>query len=1611
LYEAANPFLEGPESWGDKSQVMKTRPVYVVDTNTRAIPTNDWWTDLIFHQYAGNMFAHPLMVKAQSNGIYVEFPTKWNYDGTSVESNSSVNINASKFTAVDAKARRWGDWTVDFVLENEQQDANMAVTMAHGIPFVWVEYTNLEAELKFSETPTFFNKNGTEVNLPYANSYVGIEVNGDTYGLFLPELSIIEKEGATFKVRFNNLNAAFIVLGALPNNDQLESFSMYAYAIPRDSKVSWNYNENKSELKTTWNLTTENLKGESSLQTIQGWIPHHYRTSKVNFDFTDAEYLTARGNMKCAIGNTFEIIFPFNGLLPYMPAPELENDALYSKDKLKLMVKNYAGKSGYGGDTYWGGKDLLYYSQYMTFAEQLQDTQSFNIFKNKLHESLSDWYTFTPGEQEHYFAYHERWKTLLGLNASYGSDEFNDLHFHYGYFAYASGILAMFDDEFKQDFGPMAKHVVKQYANWNRDNTAPFFRTFDIWEGHSWAGGVGDAWNGNGQESTSEAMQGWGGMYTLALSLDDKEMRDAAIFGYTLESLGTQEYWFDLSKENIDYTKYTRPYNSNITGRGIGWWTWFSGDPVWMHSIQWLPISTSLKYLYQDTEFARWDYTQMWESKEIGGWDTDLGNESGLGNVLLSYLQIFDADSAARLFNTLWDNNSPTARDNYTGGISYYYTHAHRYLGEIQWNLHTNIPSSTVYVNPTTNDTAVVVYNAKNEEQLCSVFEGSNKLYEIKIPSKKLTVHKLNAKLTQISLSASSKTIEPGSSMQITATALDQYGASINTSIAFTASGSATISSSGMFSASQKGDYTITATSGSVSSLLKMRVNDKPVLSSLKINNSESFIHIGQTLVLSYSAFDQYNDPIEGNIAWSIDNGGSINEKGEFTAETIGGPYTITVRSGKVSTSMQIEVRLPLTNVAFLKEAASSSEENVGTPTEYINDGDLTTRWASGFSDPQWLSIDLGKTYNISLVNLYWEASFGKKYEVYITNDISTWENQEPYHTNNNSDGGLDAIKANTSGRYVILKGLARAMEYGYSLFEIEVYGTPLSEGESVLSALSITPEWASIIDNETLQYTAVGMDQYGKEMATKPEWSVLGAGTFDAKGLFTPSDGGIMKIVASKGTVSANADIYVEESPKVAAISFTVDSDTAKRFPVIMGVAHSFEADCYDQFGANIFGEITWTVSGGGTIDNKGWFIAETTGDYMVFANSNKLTDTAFISIKNIAEVDVAQGKQTKASSAENDGTGAENAVDGKSDTRWSSKWEDPQWFVVDLENTYEIYKIRINWEGAFGKAYKIQFSKNEVDWSTVYSKGNSDGGEDLIEVTGEAKFVKFLGTERATDYGYSFFDFEVYASGIVIENPILSNISISPNNALLVPGDSLLFTAKCTDQFGTKFDATPVWNVEGNNTINQTGLFVAGSEEGSYLLTASFDTIVSSVIVNISADASIASISLSPEDLLIKSGESIQYSAEAFDENQNFIETDFDWSANGGGTISEDGLFLSDSTPGSFTIFASIGAKVQSTTVTVEGSNSGTIIEAKSKTTIQLYPNPARDYVHIEITSSELFYELQIIDLFGTVHFKKHDQSKHLQIATNNLPKGLYIIEIKQTNITSYSKFIINK
>ncbi|MFZ6028580.1 MAG: discoidin domain-containing protein [Chloroflexota bacterium] len=106
-------------------------------------------------------------------------------------------------------------------------------------------------------------------------------------------------------------------------------------------------------------------------------------------------------------------------------------------------------------------------------------------------------------------------------------------------------------------------------------------------------------------------------------------------------------------------------------------------------------------------------------------------------------------------------------------------------------------------------------------------------------------------------------------------------------------------------------------------------------------------------------------------------------------------------------------------------------------------------------------------------------------------------------------------------------------------------------------------------------------------------------------------------------------------------------------------------------------------------------------------------------------------------------------NAVDGSLGSRWASQYSDPQWIYVDLGSTYSIGTVELIWEAAYARQYKIQLSDNATTWTDVFTEYNGNGGTDTISVNQSGRYVRMYGTQRATSYGYSLWEFSVYSSG----------------------------------------------------------------------------------------------------------------------------------------------------------------------------------------------------------------------------------------------------------------------
>ncbi|MFD9855841.1 discoidin domain-containing protein [[Kitasatospora] papulosa] len=195
-----------------------------------------------------------------------------------------------------------------------------------------------------------------------------------------------------------------------------------------------------------------------------------------------------------------------------------------------------------------------------------------------------------------------------------------------------------------------------------------------------------------------------------------------------------------------------------------------------------------------------------------------------------------------------------------------------------------------------------------------------------------------------------------------------------------------------------------------------------------------------------------------------------------------------------------------------------------------------------------------------------------------------------------------------------------------------------------------------------------------------------------------------------------------------------------------------------------------------------------------------------------------LSQGRTVTSSSQENDGTPASAAVDGNNGTRWSSAFSDPQWIKVDLGTAASVSQIVLRWEAAYSTAYRIEFSSDDTNWSTAYSTTTGPGGTQTLDVSGTARYVRLTGTARATGYGHSLWEFQVFGTTGGGDPQIPGGGDLGPNVLVFDPSTpniqakvDAIFKQQESAQFGTGRYALMFKPGTYNNINAQIGFYTS--------------------------------------------------------------------------------------------------------------------------------------------------------------------------------------------------------
>ncbi|MDR0676705.1 MAG: T9SS type A sorting domain-containing protein [Elusimicrobiota bacterium] len=722
----------------------------------------------------------PDYIEADSVGIYGKF-RRHLLIGASVK-NTTHLINS-----VDVRVRDYTDW----ILKSRWRDVNneynyFDATFGQGLVFTYFNFSsNLNARIStpFSwDIGTFYVYNFDEKNTAHRGTDIThaiygqcrklttdrflIQVAGDLieeqngweksyYGVFLPEETTVyllnyNTEGEygykSIVIDFGNnpsqnryISIALLKQYSQPNYatnnttnqlqineniDNLNDYYNYAYNFVINTQLEYSVDEEYGKVKNRYIFTTQKVRTDIAQNsgTLFATFPHHYKNNISGSSlFKNIEYNTLRGKMKLYAGSYFETTLNFNGIIPFFDEKGLDDTSV---ETLNTYINSYTIDLN-SESLYFFGKQASNVANLIRIADKVGNLAKKTEFQNALRNALIGWFTYSGGK---YFYKNEMLNSLLSYPDSFGSENMNDHHFHYGYVVYAAAILAYYDSDFRSNYGGIVEYLIKDYANYDRNDTSaikfPFLRNFEIYEGHNYANGFShdsdaDANKdfGTDQESSSESMNAWAGIYLWGLLADKEDYKKLGIFGYTTEYSAIQNYWY-----NLDGDIYPISYNKKSIGILFGgkviYNVWFDSSSVgnflneFVFGIQMLPLNPTSLYLGYNEQYLNDNYNSFLNTnsrQDARTWQ----------DIFWQYIAMFNSSNA---ISKMVANIDKIQFESSNKPYLYYWINSFSKFGKIDTSVYANISSAAVFEKA--GEKTYLVFNANKSTSKTVTFRN-----------------------------------------------------------------------------------------------------------------------------------------------------------------------------------------------------------------------------------------------------------------------------------------------------------------------------------------------------------------------------------------------------------------------------------------------------------------------------------------------------------------------------------------------------------------------------------------------------------------------------------------------------------------------------------------------------------------------------------------------------------------------------------------------------------------------------------------------------------------------------------------------------------------------
>lgn len=565
-------------------------------------PTNRWFSGLVFGEEALPVFPLPLSFRLDEAGFTFGMPTVESRPGliigamteaVSVETEATsvlvtrydeVSVTMSLLGATDGGASDGGS---DEGSDDAAADAFAEVTIARGSPIV--SYRAL-AEHEMTLSAPVMPVEGLD-------GAWAVTVGEREYGLVAPEASVGD-DGRTVQLP-QGASANWV---AVPDGATLEEVAPFAASPILGVEVR--YRVEGDTASTTLRYITQD---ESP--TLIGSLPHHRVASSDGAAGAECALGTAATTYgEMVVCGAQELAFAVPAVAPEAAADlvALDLSGLDDADRQELVesVRQEAGNlPDLAADTYFGGKGLARIATLLSLARELQLAEVAASLQSRLVEELRTWIEPAGCEERdaRCFVYDPQLRGIVGLVPSFGSEDFNDHHFHYGSFLFAASVAALGDEALVEEFRPMMSLLAADIAS-SGGELFPTRRAFDPYSGHSWASGTSPFGDGNNQESSSEAVAAHHALTLWGAVSGDTDLEMEGRWMLALESLAARSYWTDFDTDEAPYVGYDHGVVGIVWDGKRDYATWFSPEPAAILGIQLLPMRPGAEASLGDDE-------------------------------------------------------------------------------------------------------------------------------------------------------------------------------------------------------------------------------------------------------------------------------------------------------------------------------------------------------------------------------------------------------------------------------------------------------------------------------------------------------------------------------------------------------------------------------------------------------------------------------------------------------------------------------------------------------------------------------------------------------------------------------------------------------------------------------------------------------------------------------------------------------------------------------------------------------------------------------------------------------------------------------------------------